>query len=161
MPDGTACLTAAQLARLASAHPLLPAIDAVGREAMGHGLCTAMRFEAETMRVRRLYTSDAEAYPLGGWKAKRDTAWGRHVLLEGRVFLGEGAAAIKVHFDDHALITRLGYRAIVNIPVRLGGACVGTLNFLWGNATITTDQVATAQLLGLLAAPDWRETCHY
>ena len=155
MPEGAARLTAAQIARLASAHPLLPAIDAVGREAMGHGMCTAMRFEAATMRVRRLYTSDPEAYPLGGWKAKRDTAWGRQVLLEGQVFIGEGQAAIAAHFDDHALIARLGFQSIVNVPVRLAGACVGTVNFLWSAATVSPDQVATARLLGLLAAPDW------
>ncbi len=155
MPEGAARLTAAQLARLTQAHPLLPAIDAVGRESMGHGLCTAMRFEAATMQVRRLYTSDAEAYPLAGWKSKRDTAWGRHVLLEGQVFVGEGEAAIAAHFDDHALIARLGFRAIVNVPVRLGATCVGTVNFLWSAATVSPDQVATARLLGLLAAPDW------
>ncbi|MES2710978.1 MAG: GAF domain-containing protein [Pseudomonadota bacterium] len=153
MPEAT--LTATQLARLEAASPLLPAIDAVGREAMGHALCTAMRFEAATMRVRRLYTSNAEAYPLGGWKAKRDTAWGRHVLLEGRVFVGEGAAAIEAHFDDHALIARLGLRSIVNVPVRLGGACVGTLNFLWEAERLGLAHVATTRLLALLAAPDW------
>ncbi len=155
MLEGAARLTAAQIARLAQAHPLLSEIDAIGREAMGHGLCTAMRFEAATMQVRRLYTSNAEAYPLGGWKAKRDTAWGRQVLLGGQVFVGEGEAAIAAHFDDHALIARLGYRAIVNVPVRLSVACVGTVNFLWSAATVSPDQVAMARLLGLLAAPDW------
>jgi len=153
MPE--ARLSAAQIARLADASPLLPTIDAIGREATDHGLCTAMRFEAATMRVRRLYTSDAEAYPLGGWKAKKDTAWGRQVLLEGQVFVGEGSDAIAAHFDDHALIARLGFASIVNVPVRLAGVCVGTLNLLWRADRLAPGQVAMARLLGLLAAPDW------
>lgn len=148
-------LSAAQIARLAEAPALLPAVDAVGREAMGQALCTAMRFDAATMRVQRLYTSDAAAYPLGGWKNKRDTAWGRQVLIEGRVFVAEGAAAIAEHFDDHATIARLGLHSIVNVPVRLGGVCVGTVNFLWTDPVVGAERVAMARLLGLVATPAW------
>lgn len=163
-PDASgAMLTAAQLARLAAAArepaplALLRAVDAVGREAMGHRLCTAMCFDATTLTVRRFHSSAPEAYPVGGAKPKRDTAWGRQVLLEGRVFLAEGEAAIRRHFDDHTLILGLGLRSILNLPVLRRGACLGTLNFLWAEAAVAPDRVALAGLLALVAAPDWTE----
>ena len=161
MPE--ARLSAAQLAQLAAAArdtaplALLRAADAVGREAMGHRLCTAMRFDAAAMTVRRIYSSDQAAYPTGGAKPKRDTDWGRQVLLEARVFVGEGAAAIEAHFADHALIASLGLRSIVNVPVVLRGQCRGTLNFLWPEDRVTAARRATAELLGLVAAAEWAE----
>ncbi|MBU8536655.1 GAF domain-containing protein [Falsiroseomonas tokyonensis] len=159
MPD--AVLTAAQLSRMAEAArearplALLRAADEIGRQAMGHRLCTAMRFDAAAMTVRRLYSSDPESYPVGGTKPKRDTAWGRHVLLERRVFVGEGADAITEFFDDHALILGLGLRSIVNVPILHGGVCLGTVNFLWAEERVRPEWRALAELLGLVVAPDW------
>lgn len=159
MPE--ACFSAAQLARLSAAArdpaplALLRAADAVGREAMGHRLCTAMRFDAASMTVRRIYSSDPAAYPPGGAKPKRDTAWGRQVLLQARPFVGEGEAAIRAHFADHALIAGLGLRSIVNVPVVLRGECRGTVNFLWPEETVAPGRRAMAEWLGLLVAAEW------
>lgn len=161
MPEPVAALTEAQLARLAAAarqgepFALLRAVDALGREAMGHRLCTAMRFDAAAMTVQRIYSSAPEAYPVGGAKPKRDTAWGCQVLVEQRPFIGEGEAAIRAHFDDHAVILGLGLRSIVNVPVVHRGRCLGTLNFLWPEDAVRPGMVALAELLGLVAAPDW------
>lgn len=164
MPEGAkpeARLAPAHLVRLSAAArqagplALLRAADAAAREATGHGLCTAMRFDAAAMTVQRIYSSLPTAYPVGGAKPKRDTAWGRQVLLERRLFLGEGEAAIRRHFDDHAVILGLGLRSIVNVPVVLRGACLGTLNLLWPAATVRPEHAALAELLGLVVAPDW------
>lgn len=161
--DTEARLSTAELAALAAAArdpaplALLRAADAVGRAAMGHRLCTAMRFDAAAMTVRRIYSSDAVAYPVGGAKPKRDTEWGRQVLLEARVFVGEGEAAIRAHFADHALIARLGLRSIVNVPVVLRGACRGTVNFLWPEETVTPARRAMAELLGLIVVSEWND----
>ncbi|WP_431267319.1 hypothetical protein [Dankookia sp. P2] len=77
------------------------------------------------------------------------------MLLEAQVFVGEGEAAIRAHFADHALIAALGLRSIVNVPVLLGGVCRGTVNFLWPAAAITPGRRAMAGLLGLVVAADW------
>lgn len=162
-PDlpGAAVLTAADLALLAAAArqdqplTLLRAVDTVGRNGMGHQLCTAMRFDAGAQTVRRLYTSMPEAYPAGGTKRKRDTAWAGQVLRDRRVFVAEGEAAIRQHFDDHAVILELGLRSIVNVPIVWRGACLGTVNFLWPGGTVLPAWIALAELLGLIATPDW------
>jgi len=163
MPDAHACLTAAQRAALAAATrdpvplALLRAADAVARAATGQRLCTAMRFDAAAMTVRRRYSSDPTAYPVGGAKPKRDTAWGRQVLLEHRMFIGQGEAAIRAHFDDHALIAGLGLRSIVNVPILRRGVCHGTLNFLWAEPLLRPEWVALAEVLGMIAVSDWDE----
>lgn len=159
MPD--AALPAAQVACLAAAAreadplALIAAVDAAARETTGRALCTAMRFDAAAMTVQRIWSSDPAAYPVGGAKPKRDTAWGRQVLLEGRVFVGEGAAAIAAHFDDHALIASLGCASIVNVPILQRGECRGTLNLLWPDPVVPPARRAMAELLGLLATPAW------
>jgi GAF domain-containing protein len=160
MPETGASLSGTQLSRLLAAarqpgppEALLRAVDAVGREAVGHRLCTAMLFDAAAMTVRRIYSSAPEIYPVGGAKPKRDTAWGRQVLLERRSFAGSGAEAIRAHFDDHAVILGLGLRSIVNVPVAMGGTCLGTLNLLWAEAELPAERIALAELLGLIAAP--------
>lgn len=158
---GATGLTSADLALLAVAArqdqplALLCAVDAVGRNGMGHQLCTAMRFDAGAQTVQRLYTSMPEAYPAGGTKRKRDTAWARQVLQDKRVFVAEGEASIRQHFDDHAVIIGLGLHSIVNVPVVRRGACLGTVNFLWSGGTVLPAWIALAGLLGLLATPDW------
>lgn len=153
-------LSAAQLETLRQAasaadqpNTLLAAVARVAAEAMGCALFTAMRFHENAMEVERLYSTDTAAYPVGGRKAKRDTPWGRHVLTERKVFVGEGEAAIRAAFDDHATILGLGLRSIVNVPAVYGGACLGTLNFLKREATVSADDVATAKALALMATP--------
>jgi GAF domain-containing protein len=160
---GSAALSADHIARLAAGaaapdqpHDLLSAIDEVARQAMTPSLFTAMAFDEAAMAVERIYTSNAAAYPVGGRKPKGDTAWGRHVLMERRAYIGEGEAAIRDAFSDHELILGLGLRAVINIPVVFAGECLGTLNFLWRQSEVRRADVALARLLALIAAAGLR-----
>lgn len=131
----------------------LQAVDAYARAALGHALCTVNRYDADAMRVVRLYSSNPQAYPPGGSKDKRGTSWGRHVLLEQQVFVGEGEAAIREFFNDHDAIRDLGLQSVINIPVVYAGACLGTVNFLMPRAKVSEADVDHARLAGLLALP--------
>jgi len=157
MPDSLPSLIEAfeQAAREGGPLPRIRAADRLGRELGGQQLLTAMVFNREAMTVQRLYSSRPDEYPVGGHKPKRDTPWGRQVLLEARRFEGEGDEAIREHFTDHEVIRGLGLRSIVNIPIVLGGGCVGTLNLLWPEPVLTPERIELARLLGLLATPDW------
>ncbi|MCQ4160074.1 GAF domain-containing protein [Roseomonas sp. GC11] len=150
-------ITRLEAALAAPGQPLamLVAVEEMARGWLGHALCTAMRFDAATMTVQRLFSTDHAAYPPGGSKPKRDTAWGQQVLIEGRPFLGEGEAAIRAAFEDHPLILGLGLRSVLNLPVRLNGQCRGTLNFLWREAAVPPPRRAAAQALALFAAGAW------
>ncbi|MCD0502061.1 GAF domain-containing protein [Bordetella petrii] len=132
---------------------LFAAIDAFARQPLAHRLCTVNRYDPGPMTVVRQYSSNPQAYPAGGMKHKAGTPWGRQVLLEQRLFVGEGPEAIRQAFDDHAAIEALGLRSVINVPVVARGACLGTVNFLMTAEKVEPGHVAVARLCGLLAVP--------
>ena len=142
---------AAALARPDQPQATLAAIDHLGGDAVGHCLFSANAFRVETMEVERLYSSNPDAYPIGGRKRKKATAWGQQVLLDRRIFVGEGDQAIRAFFDDHALMCGLGVHSIVNVPVVWRGACLGILNFASPHPRFGGDQIAMARMFGLIA----------
>lgn len=153
MPAKAADVASACAAAPFSADRLCKAVDEFARPTMRHTLCTVNRFDAQAMRLTRLYSSNPDAYPAGGTKDKRGTEWGRHVLLERQTFVGEGAHAIRAAFDDHAAIAQLRLQSVVNVPVVFEQRCLGTLNLLMEAPTVSPAQVDFAQLLGLLLLP--------
>ena len=97
---------------------------------IGHRLFTVMTFDAPSMQVQRIYSSNVPAYPPGVSKNKRDTAWGRQVLHQGLPYIGHNATDIKENFSDYEIILDLGLASILNIPVRHNGVTLGTMNLL-------------------------------
>jgi hypothetical protein len=132
---------------------LFGAVDRYLQPLLGHTLCTVNRFDAERIAVVRLYSSDPKSYPPGGSKEKKGMPWGRHVLLERKVYVGEGETAIRESFDDHAAIVALGLKSVINVPVVLGDVCLGTLNLLMPAERVSPAMVASARLGALLAVP--------
>jgi hypothetical protein len=132
---------------------LFAAIDDYARPVLRQTLCTVNRFDAERIAVVRLYSSDPVSYPPGGSKQKAGTSWGQHVLLDRKVYVGEGEDAIRLSFDDHAAILALGLKSVINVPVVANDVCLGTLNMLMPTERVDGGQVAFARLAGLLAVP--------
>lgn len=130
---------------------LFEAIHQAARSRLNAGLVTIMRHHAAEREVERLYSSNTQAYPVGGRKQKRDTGWSRKVLAEHQVLLSSGDAGIRESFDDHAIIFGLGLNSCVNVPLVSEGECVGTLNVLRPQAEWSEDQIAVARALGLAA----------
>ncbi len=143
-----------EVAEAATPEAAFRAVEVAAQGAIGHRLFTVMRFDAAAMEVQRLYSSNPGAYPAGGRKAKRDTAWGRQVLEEGRPFIGTGAHDIRAHFGDHEVILGLGLESILNVPVRVCGRTVGTMNLLHGAGYYTPEHLEAGWLLaGVLVGP--------
>lgn len=132
---------------------LCAAVDAFAQPVLRQALCTVNRLDARELRLTRVYSSNPTAYPPGGSKDKRGLPWGQHVLVERRVFVGEGTDAIRASFDDHEAIARLGLRSVVNVPVVFGQQCLGTLNLLMQSPGVTARQVEFARLAALLLLP--------
>lgn len=129
------------------------AIDTWARPVLQQALCTVNRFDAENMAVVRLYSSDPVSYPPGGSKQKRGMPWGEHVLVQRRIYVGEGADAIRASFDDHTAILGLGLQSVINVPVVVGDVCLGTVNFLMREPRIQDAHVNFARLAAYMAAP--------
>jgi GAF domain-containing protein len=132
--------------------PAYERIAARARSSFGYRLFTAMRYLPATDEVERVYTSDPRSYPLGGRKLKRDTAWSRQVLGAGEPYFANDAAGIRAAFDDAEKILGLGLGAVINVPVKLDGKVVGTLNFLREAGGYSLADVPQALALAALAA---------
>jgi GAF domain-containing protein len=134
-----------------SPQALFDAIHQVAKRRLDAGLVTAMRHDEAAATVERLYSSNPQAYPVGGRKLKRDSDWSRHVLVEHRVLVSAGDDAIRTHYADHATIFGLGLHSCVNVPLVSERRCVGTLNMLAARADWSEDELAAARVLGLAA----------
>lgn len=135
----------------ASQAALFAAIAEVARQRVDAGLVTAMRHNEAASTVERIYSSNEEAYPVGGRKVKQESDWSRHVLSEHRVLVSAGDDAIRKHYNDHAIIFGLGLHSCVNVPLVSRGQCIGTLNVLRREAKWSDDQVMLARALGIAA----------
>lgn len=149
------------IARATAAAPFDPAalcaaVDAFAQPVLRQRLCTVNRLDVRHMRLTRLHSSNPAAYPPGGGKDKRGTPWGQQVLVEQRVFVGEGVDAIRAFFDDHEAIARLELRSVINVPVVFAGETLGTFNVLMQQDQVLPQQVEFARLAALLLVPALR-----
>lgn len=138
----------------------LHCIDGVRRGMLGEGLLTVNidaapeHDDGETIDLQRVWTSDPVAYPVGGRKRKTLTPWTRQLLRGAQMFVGEGDAALREVFDDHARIASLGLHAVANVPLLdASGRCAATFNLLGVRPTWQPQELALVQLLALLATP--------
>ena len=134
-----------------SAAALFEAIAKVAALRVSAELVTAMRHDEAASTVERVYSSNPQAYPVGGRKLKQDSDWSRHVLVEHRVLVSAGDDAIRKHYNDHAIIFGLGLHSCVNVPLVSAGKCIGTLNVLRAQAEWGDDEVALVRALGIAA----------
>ena len=121
--------------------------ERIAREAAGSigcSLFTVTAFDAAAMHVQRLYSTNPSAYPVGGRKPKRDTEFGRRVLVAGEPLVCEGDDAIATIVEDHETIRSLGLHSSINAPVVSGDNCVGVLNFLMTSSAVSKDQLRAA-----------------
>ncbi|OLP58885.1 hypothetical protein BJF93_22905 [Xaviernesmea oryzae] len=117
------------------------------RAALGTRLLTASVFEIEGEKVtegrsRRIYTDNAEAYPVGGFKPIPDNAWTDIVLRRQEVFSTLSIEEIAEVFFDWELIRSLGCESNVNVPVVVGGQVIGTINLLDAAGSYTAERLA-------------------
>ncbi|NKB57908.1 MAG: GAF domain-containing protein [Alphaproteobacteria bacterium] len=130
-----------------------PALDAV----FGHTLFTALLYDAESGYTERYYTSNPDAYPVGGRKPPNLTAWTQNLLVERRPYIGRNADDIREIFFDHELILSLGCESILNIPVVHKGETLGTLNILNEAGWYDESDIPAAMVFAGLAVPAYLE----
>jgi hypothetical protein len=147
-----------QMVATALAAPAQPgttfrALDVALGAVLGHRLFTVLLHHGATRESERVYTNQPAAYPVGGRKPFRDTAWGRHVFGERRAFIGRTAADIEEHFPDHVRIASLGCAAVLNIPVVWDDRLLGTVNLLHEERWYDDGDVPIGLAFAALAVP--------
>ena len=128
------------------------AAELAAKEVIGHRLFTIMAFHTDSVEVERLYSSNQEAYPPGGRKQKRDTAWGQQVLERGEPYIGSTAHEIRANFNDHDVILGLGLESVLNVPVKFEGQTIGTMNLLHDENYYDTNHLALATEIATILA---------
>jgi GAF domain-containing protein len=140
-------------ASTADPHATFRALEALAGRTVGHTLFTVTRNIEASQEVERVYSSNPAAYPLGGRKQKEGTRWGDVVLDRGEVFLARDRDELRAAFPDYELIFSLGIEAILNVPIRYAGRCIGTLNLCGKAGQYDGGDVRTGRVLAALLVP--------
>ncbi len=106
------------------------AAEAVTAARIGVRLFTATVVENAAGDVRRIYSNHPFAYPVSGRKPGSPGAWADHVMVARRHFVANSIEAIAEVFPDHEQIAALGCGSVLNIPVVVADAVLGTINLL-------------------------------
>jgi hypothetical protein len=144
---------AAIAADAAEPHALFGAADRLVKRTIGHKLFTVMRVHEAAQEVERLYSTNAEAYPIGGRKQKRATPWSRVVLTEGRVFVARTPEELREAFADYELIESLGIGSIMNVPIAFAGRRLGIMNVSHEANWFTPEDVENGRVIAALLVP--------
>lgn len=112
---------------------------------------TTAQDPAGEILLRRFYSSEAR-YPVNGGKRKTHTPWTDILFRRGRVFVGEGEAALAAAFDDFEQMRAAGLRSVVNVPLLQGALCFATFNVFGTCERWQPHEVLGIRLLALAAA---------
>ena len=127
--------------------------ERIAGASIGWRLFTIMRYVEDAHVVERLYSSDPEAYPIGGRKPLDKLSTSHAALESSDFFLAADRQAVRQAFFDHALIFSLGISAILNLPIRQAGRRLGTLNLCGEEGMYGPAEIADAKILAGLLLP--------
>ena len=99
-------------------------------ESIGSKLTTATLFDVGAGRLRRVFTQNAEAYPVGGYKPIPANKWTDILIGRHEVYTALTIEAIAEDFFDWKLIQSLGCESITNLPIVIGDQTIGAFNLL-------------------------------
>ena len=130
------------------------AFEALGTlvaESIGVTLFTVMTLDVDAGLARRAYSNRPEVYPVSGDKRIERNAWFRQIHDRGEAFVANTIEDIEDVFPDADVIASLGCGSVLNIPIRVRGQVVGTLNLLDREAFFS--QAAVERCVRLLRLP--------
>jgi len=133
---------------VATAGPTEPLFGFVARligEAIGSKLTTATLFDVPAGRLRRVYTQNASAYPVGGYKPIPANKWTDILIGRHQIYTALSIEAIAEDFFDWQLIQSLGCESITNLPIVVGGQTVGAFNLLHQAGYYTQERLTSAK----------------
>ena len=123
------------------------------REQIGFGLYTVTHILPGGREVERLYSTNPQAYAVGGRKPVIPNAFREQMFGTGTPFLGRTPADFSPYFPDHAFIVSLGLGCVINVPLFFAGAPLGSINLLDREGTYDTQHVAPATAIARMVVP--------
>lgn len=116
-------------------------LDRVLAQQFGHSLFTILIYAPALGKASRVYSTRPDLHPLGtrqpqgsrhtdlGTPPQRE-AWVQEVFVQGDTWRGSTKEALKAVFEDWELLWSVGLGSVLNIPVRVEGETIGSLNIL-------------------------------
>jgi hypothetical protein len=113
----------------AAARVFAYAVEGLRRD-VGSRLTTASTYDLVRMRSRRVFTDNAEAYPIGNFKTMERNRF-FETLIEGRQpFSSASIEEMATAFFDWRKIQALGCESNLNLPAIADDRVIGTVNLL-------------------------------
>lgn len=119
------------------------AAEGLRRDA-GSLLTTATVYDLGRMLSRRVYTEDADAYPIGNFKRIERDAYYDTLLVGHQPFHNPDIEVMSRHFFDWEKIRDLGFESGLNVPAVADGEVIGTVNLLHRSGHFTEARIAAA-----------------
>lgn len=120
----------------------------------GHRLFTVLAIDWSRNENRRIYTSAPQTYPCGSAKPlRRDNQYFQDVIEAGKARFCLEREACRRAFPDFDLFEKLGCESAVNVPIRSGGATIGSLNLLHASGWYRPDMESALIPFAEAAAP--------
>lgn len=147
-PEATGTVLVANLVRLAAlthANADFPTIwselSTILAQQFGYSLFTILTYSPDLDKVVRIHSTRPELHPLGQRSSQGNSlrastvppqrkAWVRRLFEDGEIWRGSTKEDLKAIFEDWELLWSVGLGSVLNIPVRLGGKTIGSLNIL-------------------------------
>jgi len=150
------------LATMSKGDDAWQALRVLAETLVGVKLFTVMTIDWTNERAGRVFTSHPEAYPVSGTKPLRyDNPWFDIVHRQRQTYVANTITEMEPHFPDHETIAALGCGSIVNLPIELAGAMVGTVNLLHEEHYFTPARVALTKHLVLPAKTAYLATWYF
>ena len=130
----------------------------------GFSLFTVLSFASPT-GVERVYTTRSELHPRGkreprlgvsgsvATPPKRDQ-WQQCLLVEGKPWIGSVKADLRDVFEDWELLWENELGSVMNVPLRLEGRTIGSLNMLDGEHAYDGVDLGVVEQVADLVAPE-------
>lgn len=109
------------------ASPFAPLATALAADP-GYAMLTILLYDIEAGQGRRVYSSDPDNYPEGGFKPIPVTDWVDQVLIRQENFVAHKVADFQPHYSDWEKLQNMGLVSGMNLPVIIDGKAVGSIN---------------------------------
>ena len=139
------------IAQMEPSEAIFAALDDLAQSLIGARLFSCSVFDRAKSQARRVYTNNPDVYPLSGLKVIVPNRWTEIVLDRRAVFVANRIEEIAEVFPDHQIIARLGLGSVINLPVLLSGALLGTVNMLDRSGAYGHRRIEAAEKLHLPA----------
>lgn len=123
------------------------ALHLLAEQNVGVRLFTMTADNPEKGYVRRVYSSDEEAYPVLGTKPIVFDETYRKMTEERFVYVANSLEAMRPDFPDLDLIASLGCGSAINMPIVAGREMLGSVNLLHEEGWYTPQRVEAAESL--------------